>query len=397
MSGLTTGVTMAEVDIHLDPPPPVRSPDDTPPSDGGRPELGEPGPALSRSTALYRGFWGAIGVLLAIAFALAVREVSSVLLLVLVAAFLAIGLNPIVELLIHRGLQRRWAVLIVAVLTIGVVALIVAVLVSLLRNQVTSFINDGPHLLHKLLEHKWIRHLNDKYHFITNLQERLKDPNLTSEVFKDVFSTGKDAIEAVGSTVVVFVLTLYFLAALPQIKRGMYSLAPAARRARVGQLGDEILRRTGRYVVGAFLVALVAGSVTLIFLLIVGINQYALPLALLVALLDLVPLVGSITGAAVVTIVCLATSLDIGIAAAIFYLVYEPLEGYVIYPRVMRSSVDVPEYVTVIAVVIGGALGGIIGALLALPIAAAAILLIREVWIRHQDIVEAKDVNAARR
>jgi predicted PurR-regulated permease PerM len=386
---------MAEVDIDVDPPTPAQSPDETHHSNQGRPELGEPGPALSRASAFYRGFWGAVGVLLAIAVALAVREVGSVLVLVLVAAFLAIGLNPIVELLIHRGLQRRWAVLIVALLTMSVLALIIIVLVSLLRNQVTSFIDDGPHLLRKLLEHKWIRHLNDKYHFITNLQERLKDPNLTSEVFKDVFSTGKDAIEAVGSIVVVFVLMLYFLAALPQIKRGMYSLAPAARRDRVGQLGDEILRRTGRYVVGAFLVALVAGSVTLIFLLIVGINQYALPLALLVALLDLVPLVGSITGAAVVTIVCLATSLDIGIAAAIFYLVYEPLEGYVIYPRVMRSSVDVPEYVTVIAVVIGGALGGIIGALLALPIAAAAILLIREVWIRHQDVVEAKTMNAA--
>ena len=116
-----------------------------------------------------------------------------------------------------------------------------------------------------------------------------------------------------------------------------------------------------------------------------GLGQYALPLALFVALLDLVPLVGSVTGATVVTIICLATSLDVGIAAAIFYLIYEPLEGYVIYPKVMRSSIDVPEYVTVIAVLAGGALDGIIGALLALPLAAALLLLIREVWIRRQN------------
>ncbi len=105
------------------------------------------------------------------------------------------------------------------------------------------------------------------------------------------------------------------------------------------------------------------------------------------ALLDLVPLVGSVTGATVVTIICLATSLDTGLVAAAFYLVYEPLEGYVIYPRVMRSSVDVPEYVTVIAVLAGGTLGGVVGALLALPIAAAFLLLIREVWVRRQDTV----------
>ena len=183
----------------------------------------------------------------------------------------------------------------------------------------------------------------------------------------------------------MFVLTLYFLAALPQLKRAMYSLAPASRRQRVGELGDEILRRTGRFVIGSVLVALLAGSVTFVFLLVVGLGTYALPLALFVALLDLVPLVGSLTGATLVTIVCIANSLDVGIAAAVFYLLYEPLEGYVIYPRVMRSSVDVPEYVTVIAVLAGGTLIGVIGALLALPIAAALLLLTREVWVRRQD------------
>jgi predicted PurR-regulated permease PerM len=365
------------------------------PSSGGslfehRPDgshhFGTPGPALGRNSAFYRGLWGAVGVLLAIAAALALREISSVLLLVLISIFLAVGLNPIVELLIRLNVRRAWAVFVVAIGALAVLSLIVIVLVSLLRNQVNSFIDNGPHLLDKLLRHKSVRDLDDKYHVITNLKNKLKDPDLDSELFKDVFSTGLGALQALGSAVVVFVLTLYFLAGLPTLKRAMYSLAPASRRARVGQLGDEILRRTGRYVIGAFLVALLAGTVTLTFLLIVGLGQYALPLALLVALLDLVPLVGSITGATVVTLVCVATSLDVGIAAAIFYLIYETLEGYVIYPRVMRSSVDVPEYVTIIAVLAGGALAGIVGALLALPIAAALLLIVREVWVRRQDV-----------
>ena len=245
-------------------------------------------------------------------------------------------------------------------------------LVSEFSDQVTSFIDDGPHLLDKLLKHAWIRHLNDKYHFITNLQDRLKDPDLSSDSCATSSVTASTRCRAALSVVVVVVLTLYFLAALPQLKRALYSLAPASRRSRVGQLGDEIIRRTGRFVIGSVLVALIAGTVTLILLLSVGLGQYALPLALFVALLDLVPLVGSVTGATVVTIICLANSLDTGIVAAAFYLIYEPLEGYVIYPRVMRSSVDVPEYVTVIAVLAGGTLGGIIGALLALPIAAGA-------------------------
>ncbi len=191
--------------------------------------------------------------------------------------------------------------------------------------------------------------------------------------------------QALASTVIVIVLTLYFLASLPQLKRALFSLAPASRRERVNQLGDEILRRVGRYVIGAFLVALLAGTVTTLFLVSVGLGQYALPLALAVALLDLVPLVGSITGAAIVCVVCLADSLAVGVAALIFYVIYETLEGYVIYPRVMRSSVDVPEYVTIVAVLLGGAVAGVVGALLALPMAAAILLIGREVWVRRQD------------
>jgi predicted PurR-regulated permease PerM len=347
--------------------------------------FGVPGKPLSRLSAFYRGWWGAVGVLLAIAAALAVRELESVLLLIVVSAFLAVGLNPIVEQLMRAGLKRGWAVAVVGLSAVGAAALLIFVLVSEFSDQVTSFFNDGPQLLDHLLKHAWIRNLNNKYHFITNLQDRLKNPNLSSDVLHDVFSHGLDALQALVSVVVVVVLTLYFLAALPDLKRGLYSLAPASRRSRVGQLGDEIIRRTGRFVIGSVFVALIAGTVTLILMLSVGLGQYALPLALFVALLDLVPLVGSVTGAAVVTVICLANSLDAGIVAAAVYLVYEPLEGYVIYPRVMRSSVDVPEYVTVIAVLAGGTLGGVIGALIALPIAAGLLLLVREVWVLRQD------------
>jgi predicted PurR-regulated permease PerM len=349
--------------------------------------FGVAGKPLSRVSAFYRGWWGAVGVLLAIAAALAVRELESVLLLIVVSAFLAVGLNPIVEHLMRTGLKRGWAVLIVALTALAAAALLVFVLVSEFSDQVTSFFDDGPHLLDQLLKHAWIRNLNNKYHFITDLQDRLKNPNLSSDVLHDVFSHGLDALQALLSVVVVVVLTLYFLAALPELKRALYSLAPASRRSRVGQLGDEIIRRTGRFVIGSVFVALIAGTVTLVLLLSVGLGQYALPLALFVALLDLVPLVGSVTGAAVVTLVCLANSLDSGIVAAVIYLIYEPLEGYVIYPRVMRSSVDVPEYVTIIAVLAGGTLGGVVGALIALPIAAGLLLLVREVWVRRQNSV----------
>jgi predicted PurR-regulated permease PerM len=358
--------------------------DVTPDNDAENP-YGTPGRPVSRNSAVYRGFWMAIGVALAIALVLAVNAAASVLLLILVSAFLAVGLNPIVEFLIRRNVKRGWAVLIVAVVMLGIIALIITVLVGVLRDQIVSFFNDLPHLLGDLKKHKTIAHLDAKYHVITDLQEKLENPDFAQQTFGGIFNVGLGVLRALVSTIIVIVLTLYFLSALPQLKRALFSLAPASRRERVNQLGDEILRRVGRYVIGAFVVALLAGTVTTLFLVCVGLGQYALPLALGVALLDLVPLVGSITGAALVCIVCLADSLTVGIAALIFYVIYETLEGYVIYPRVMRSSVDVPEYVTIVAVLLGGAVAGVVGALLALPTAAAILLIGREVWVRRQD------------
>lgn len=347
--------------------------------------FGQPGPPVSRASAFYKGFVGALGALLAIVLALAVREVTSVLVLILIAVFLAVGLNPIVELLIRRGMRRHWAVLIVALLVVGVLALVVTLLVGVVNNQLTTFVNDLPHLVSDLRKHKTIAKLDAHFHFLTTLQHKLEDPQLVRKMFGSAFSIGLSVLGALVNTIVVLVMTIYFLAALPQVKRAGYLLAPASRRGRVAQLGDEILRRVGGYVIGAVLVALLAGTLTGIMLLVVGLGSYALPLAVLVAMLDLVPLVGSVLGAATVTVVGFANSVHDGIILLIFYLIYEPLEGYVIYPRVMRSSVDVPEIVTIVAVLLGGAVGGIVGALLALPTAAALLLLVREVWFRRQD------------
>jgi predicted PurR-regulated permease PerM len=355
------------------------------PTDADNP-YGRPGPPISRSSAFYKGFVGALGVAIAIALVFAFQDALEVLELVLVAVVLSIGLNPIVELAIRRGIKRGWAVLGVAVLVAGVLTAVVIIVGGVLRDQIVTLIDDAPKLLNDLRKNATIRHLDQKYHIISDLEQKLRNPNFLTDYFGGVFNVGLSVLRGVAGVVIVFILTLYFLSALPSLKRNLYSLAPASRRTRVAHLGDEILRRVGRYVIGAFLVACLAGTVSLLFMLSVGLSAYALPLALMVALLDLVPLVGSILGASIVSLVGFANSLPIGIACVVFYVIYETLEGYVIYPRVMRSSVDVPEYVTIIAVLVGGAVGGIVGALLALPIGAAILLLIREVWVRRQDV-----------
>jgi predicted PurR-regulated permease PerM len=108
-------------------------------------------------------------------------------------------------------------------------------------------------------------------------------------------------------------------------------------------------------------------------------------LAAVVALLDVIPMIGATLGAVVVTAIGFATDPKTGIACLVFYVLYQQVENYVIYPRVMQKSVNVPGQVTVIAALVGAALLGVVGALLAIPTAAAILLLIREVWAPRQE------------
>ena len=192
-------------------------------------------------------------------------------------------------------------------------------------------------------------------------------------------------LSLLGNVFVVIVLTLYFLASLPKIKRALYQLAPASRRDRVSKLGDQIVRSIGGYVSGAFVIALLAGLSTLVFLVVIGLGEYAVALALVVAILDVIPMIGATLGAIVVCAIAFATDPKMGIASVVFYVAYQQLENYVIYPRVMSRSVEIPGAMTVIAALIGAALLGVVGALLAIPTAAAVLLIVREVWIRRQD------------
>jgi predicted PurR-regulated permease PerM len=268
---------------------------------------------------------------------------------------------------------------------LAVVALFIVSLVPVLRDQINAIITNAPGWLDSLRRNKTIDDLDKKYHVISRVTQKLQDPALAQTAFGSIFTVGLAVLSALFNAFIVFVLTLYFLSALPQIKNACYSLAPASRRERVTQLGDEILRGVGGYVSGAFVVSLCAGTSSFVFLVLAGLGKYALALALVVAILDFIPLIGATIAAVLVSIIGFATSLGVGIACVVFYAIYQQVENYILYPRVMRSSVDVPGVVTVVAVLLGGSLMGVVGAMLAIPMAAAVLLLMREIVIRRQD------------
>jgi predicted PurR-regulated permease PerM len=252
--------------------------------------------------------------------------------------------------------------------------------------QTNAFVKELPNYLEDLRGNRTIRQFDNDYHVIRKAQDYVSGPDLGQRVFGGLLGVGRVVINTVFSAFSMLIMTLYFLAALPSMKAQAYRLVPASRRERVTLLGDEILSRIGGFVSGALTVAFIAAVTSYLFLMIVGL-PYALALAVFVGLLDLVPLVGATIAAVAVSTLGFIESPGAGIVCIMFYVAYQQFENYVIYPRVMRRAVDVPAPVTVVAVLIGGALLGVTGALLAIPTAAAALLVIRQVTIPRMDRV----------
>ncbi|GEP37882.1 hypothetical protein NPS01_15450 [Nocardioides psychrotolerans] len=348
-------------------------------------DYGTPGRPFEKRSPFYLGFFGALGVLVAYFLWSALLSIGSTLLLIVVALFIAAGLNPSVEFLERRGLRRSLAVTAVIVAFLGAVALFIVAIVPVITDQVTAISQSAPGWLDELQKNRQIQKLDDEYDIISKIRDYVANGDFLSGIFGGVLGVGLKILGALFNAFIILVLTLYFLSSLDKTKNAFYRLAPASRRHRVSLLGDQIVRNVGGYVSGAFIVALCAGISSLVFLFAVGLGDYAVALAFVVALLDVIPMIGATLGAVVVTAIAFATDVKTGIICAIFFLVYQQLENYVIYPRVMSKSVDLPGAVIVIAALVGAGLLGVVGALLAIPTAAAILLILREVVVRRQD------------
>jgi len=345
-------------------------------------EFGRIGRPFDRGSPFFIGFVAALGVACALALAYLVVAAGQILVLLGLAFFLAVGLDPAVQWLYRRGLPRWVAVSLVLLAALGVFAGFLAAAIPVVVTQATHLADALPSYL-RSLNHSTgtLGHLNSRYHIVSRLQKLLRGGGAS---FGTVLGIGKVVLGLVTSVLVVVIVTVYLLVDLPRVKRGIYQLAPKTRRARMVLLTDEILGRVGGYVLGNLLTSFIAGIGTWVWAIAFGI-PYALLLGILVALFDLIPIVGSTIGGVIVALVALTVSLPVAIATAAFYVGYRFLEDYLLTPRIMVRTVNVPGLVTVVATVLGGALLGIIGALVAIPVAAAAKLLFEEIAVPRLD------------
>jgi predicted PurR-regulated permease PerM len=346
--------------------------------------LGKPGQPLNKRSPFFIGMAAAAGVAVTYGLAELIIRARGVLVLIGLALFIAAGLDPVVSWLTRHRFPRWVAVVTILVGAAAVAAGFLAAAVPPLSAQVTALTQHLPAYLHALENHNSrLGKLNARYHLQKDLTNLIHTKG--SALIGGVLGAGELVLSAAGSVFVVAVLTIYFLAAMPRIKLFLYRLAPQSRRTRVILLGDEIFTKVGGFVLGNFLTSAIAGLGTYVWMRAFGI-PYPILLALFVALLDLIPVIGSTIGGIIVALVALTVSLPVAIATVGFYIAYRLAEDYLLTPRVMGRTVQVPGVISILAVLIGGALMGIIGALVAIPTAAAIRLLLQEVAFRRLDV-----------
>ncbi|MFE3800281.1 AI-2E family transporter [Nocardia tengchongensis] len=345
--------------------------------------LGKPGRRFDPRSPFMVGVAGAAGVAVTYGAIQAVIAASQVLVLITIALFLAIGLEPVVSWLVRPWFPRWAAVTVVFVVAIGGLAGFLAAAIPPLVTQGSALVDNAPgYVDHLAQRYPLIDALNTRFHLQDRVQQAVgSDP---SKLAGGVLGAGRLVFSIVTGTVIVAVLTGYFMANFAQVRASIYRLFPQSRRPRAILIGDEIFVKVGGYILGNVVISVITAVLTFIWLLIFDV-PYPLLLAILVAVLDLIPVVGSTIAGVIVALVTLTVSVPVTVATVIFFIVLRLFEDYVLVPRIIGRTVRVPAIVTVVSVLLGGALLGIVGALLAIPVAAAVLLIISETVLPSLD------------
>lgn len=338
------------------------------------------------------GYWvrTTIAIVLTLAVLLAVKQVQSILVLVLIAAVISVGLEPAVGFLARRMRMRHRGIAVAVIFVVAFLAMagFAALVGPPLVRQIESLANAVPELVPKLGQRSdWIgsyvtSHEQQIQLYISSIPERIAKSfgtvlGLTGRVGGFLFN-----IFTVG------VLTVFFMASLPSLRYSLSLLFPPHRRRDAEQIIQTSVAKIGGYVSGNIITSIACSVFAGIALMIIGV-PYAIPLALWAGLADLIPSVGSYIGALPAVVVGFTVSPVVGVAALVYFLVYQQFENYLLMPRVMRNAVDLSSPAVLIATMVGASLAGFAGAMLALPVAATAKVVLRDVWYESREAAAA--------
>ncbi|MGD6978074.1 AI-2E family transporter [Citricoccus zhacaiensis] len=343
---------------------------------------------ISAAHPIQTGFLLTVGVGLALLVYGILSANTQLLVWIGSALFISLGLDPIVRRIERWGAPRGVGVAAALLLLAAILTAFFSLLIPTVVEQTTAFVNNLPDMVSDFLESQFFHDLDSQFGIReiaeTEMNRFVADSANYTAIFGGLFGVGTAIVNTGFSVLIVLVLTLYFLVSLPSMKFWAYRLAPRSRRHRVEYLGEEITSSVGFYVIGQSVVAVLNGLVAFIAVSIAGLPFGAL-LAFFAGLMAFIPLVGALTGGIIITAVALTGGWQQALIFAAIYFTYLQVEAYFVSPRVMSKAVAVPGSVAVIAVIAGAALLGVLGALMAIPLAAGVMLVVREVLLPRQD------------
>ncbi|MGH9153461.1 MAG: AI-2E family transporter, partial [Acidimicrobiales bacterium] len=346
-----------------------------------------PEPAAPPRPVPWRTIWATIGsVVLALAAIAVVQAVSRILVWILIAGFFAIVLSPPVDFLEHRARMRRSVatVLVFLVGLAGVGGLMYAFITPIV-DQSQEFVDNFPRYVEEAKAGRGpLGGIVQRYDLDRRIEERRAD---FEEALNDLGRNSVDILRgvgnAVGATLTILVLTVLMLLSGPRMLRsGLGALSPPTAR-RVRHVAADCARAVTGYVAGNLLISVIAGIASFAFFFVADV-PFRTVLALWVAFADLIPLVGATLGAIPAIVVAFLNSTALGIATVVFFVVYQQFENHVLQVTIMAKTVDLNPLVVLVAVLIGVELTGILGALLAIPVAGVVQVLVRDVYDEHR-------------
>ena len=328
-----------------------------------------------------------LAIVIAVALTLEVIWIARhVLAWVVISIFLALALNPAVEWFQRRGIRSRgWAAALTYVLAILFLVGIAVTFVPTLVNQLNDFVHKLPDYVHDLTHGRGrLGFLETKYH----IQERINHAVKTGGAAKVLglsgvaVSVAKGVITIVVASITIVFMTFFMLLEGPIWVERFYSALPAESQPRWRKVGYDIYRTVGGYVTGNLLISLIAGGLTTIVLIVMGV-PFAVALGLIVAILDLIPLAGATMAAILIGIVAFLHSIPAGIVVVVFFILYQQVENHVLQPVIYGRTVELSPLAVLISILIGAELAGILGALAAIPVAGSLQVLLLD-WRAHR-------------
>ena len=338
------------------------------------------------------GFTVTLGVLVALLFGGMVGELSTIIMYVVAALFVALGLDPVVRWLERKGLSRALGIGVVFGGFVLVIGGLLGIIIPMIANQVSQLIRSAPTLFRDITHQQWFKDVNEQFGQFIDFdgllkmgQDLVSRPENWAQVAGGVWQAGIGIANGLTAALIVLILTLYFLASLQIIKRAFYSLVPRSGRSKVIDITEQVTKSVGGYISGMVVLAFINSVLGFVMMTIVGV-PFAGLVAVGVFLLALIPLIGSVMATVLVAIVALFDSPTTALIAAAYYLIYMQIESYLLTPRVMNRVVSVPGSLVVIGALAGGTLLGLLGALISIPVTAMVLMIIKQVWVPRQEL-----------